>query len=872
MPPPLFVNLCRKRLKRLFWALSWVGGLLGVLLFSGCASGTDFPDPYTFPYTIQIEQERGSTNPHRRVLDLDLTGDGRDEYIRHPRVKNRDPSTPSNIVLHTHEGRTIAQVNFSGQAQPPRSHDLTGDGRLELLVPVVYNDSLSVHVIDARGEKLYEVFIMSGTPRQEPEGEIRWYAELQRLWVEDVTNDGALELITVASTRLAQRPRGVFVHSLPDGEELGHWETGTFLRDGVLLRNPNNPSTHSLLYASGATNNGGEANGQNDRSSYVGRVDFSSLNEDDVRMSWFRRTGGLWTRSNIVTDQLAGTPDPSLGVFTWLRTDQSRPDQEWIRRIDPVRGTVQAVHRPASQIHEVVAADLNGDGTNEIVFFDVMGRLHVLDGETLTLKKTVHVVDEALAERRGSLAATPDFNGDGRPNLAVGSSKGLRILDADLTTVAVAENKRYVGVAQRGAGELPGLSIQNANHQFYRAVMQPDALHLAYRYGPWALWIIGLGITLTIGHTMWTQRRRLSMLEATRETLSSHGNEGVLVYRANDHSLEPLDSTAKYHIHQWLPASSSNASSYAVDDLADRCPEIDMLCTELKANLPAPKEQTVSVDGYPSSQLVALPLSISDQTKGDGLLLIRTGASSGAANQAWRLMARRVAHDLKNPLTSILLTLQRIQMEYRNRAPALQEPLDMYTERIEDRIEHLRRMTKNFMKFVNAEELQCAVTDLNDFVQKQSDPIAALVPSDTDLDFRCTKEACPVYIDHDQMHSVLENLVSNAVNAMPEGGRITVATHLERKLQWDVDVPPRDVAVLEVMDTGTGIDAETRQHLFTPGYTTREDGNGLGLAIVRKVVSDHDGYLEVDSEPGVGSSFCIYLPLHNESEASDASS
>lgn len=90
---------------------------------------------------------------------------------------------------------------------------------------------------------------------------------------------------------------------------------------------------------------------------------------------------------------------------------------------------------------------------------------------------------------------------------------------------------------------------------------------------------------------------------------------------------------------------------------------------------------------------------------------------------------------------------------------------------------------------------------------------------------------------------------------------MTLAAYLERGLQWDPEEEPADYAVLEVRDTGEGMDAETRERVFEPGFTTGEEGTGLGLAIVQKVITEHGGRVEVESEPGVGTVFSLYLPV-----------
>ena len=139
--------------------------------------------------------------------------------------------------------------------------------------------------------------------------------------------------------------------------------------------------------------------------------------------------------------------------------------------------------------------------------------------------------------------------------------------------------------------------------------------------------------------------------------------------------------------------------------------------------------------------------------------------------------------------------------------------------------------------------------------------LRAALPPDIRLDLRRCTEPVPVRADAEQVASALENLVMNAVQAMPDGGAVTVQARVARRLQPDGEPAPLDFAVLEVMDTGRGMDAETRRRAFDPGYTTRDGGTGLGLALVHKVVRDHGGFAEVESEPGTGTVVCLHLPL-----------
>ncbi|NIA31703.1 MAG: hypothetical protein GWP06_17565 [Actinobacteria bacterium] len=247
------------------------------------------------------------------------------------------------------------------------------------------------------------------------------------------------------------------------------------------------------------------------------------------------------------------------------------------------------------------------------------------------------------------------------------------------------------------------------------------------------------------------------------------------------------------------------------------------------------------------------------------LILITDQSFNNQLQQAkmWTQMAQKVAHDIKNPLSAILLSLQQLQLKYQKRIPEASVEFDPYVSRIMERIESLRQMTRNFMKFVNIENKSLSTVQFNDFLNEICENIRLGLPSDIDLEFKRGENPLTLQVDTDQIQSVVENLVANAINAMPEGGRITVSTLLAQGLQLNgLAGEPRDYVLLEVLDTGIGIPEQDRELLFDPDFTASEGGLGLGLSMVKKIIDDHDGHIDVTSEPGTGTVFSIYLPIN----------
>ena len=220
---------------------------------------------------------------------------------------------------------------------------------------------------------------------------------------------------------------------------------------------------------------------------------------------------------------------------------------------------------------------------------------------------------------------------------------------------------------------------------------------------------------------------------------------------------------------------------------------------------------------------------------------------------AWRELARRLAHELKNPLFPLRITLDNLQRA-RDLPPAeFKEVFDESTTTLANGLVNLTTVVARFSDFARMPKPEVQPTDLNALVGRTLALYEAqLTASDrppvaTQLDL--DERAGMVAIDPELVGRALQNLVLNAIDAMPAGGRLTVRTRRAAS-----------VVRLEVSDTGAGMTEEERTRLFTPYYTSKPHGTGLGLAIVQSVVADHRGRVWVESEQGRGATFVIELP------------
>jgi two-component system cell cycle sensor histidine kinase/response regulator CckA len=228
-------------------------------------------------------------------------------------------------------------------------------------------------------------------------------------------------------------------------------------------------------------------------------------------------------------------------------------------------------------------------------------------------------------------------------------------------------------------------------------------------------------------------------------------------------------------------------------------------------------------------------------------------------------LAGGVAHDFNNILTAIMGNVSLILDD----STALAGPRQR-AEEIQKASERAAHLTRQLLAFSRKQMFELKVVDLNTVITEMLKLLKVTVGDDIELVDRIAPQPCAVRVDPGQIEQVILNLVINARDAMPEGGRLEISTSLLEATTADaMREPPYHVGrfvELAVRDTGVGMDDETRARIFEPFFTTKErgKGTGLGLATVYGIVRQSGGYISVHSERGRGSTFRVFLPAVDE--------
>jgi signal transduction histidine kinase len=216
---------------------------------------------------------------------------------------------------------------------------------------------------------------------------------------------------------------------------------------------------------------------------------------------------------------------------------------------------------------------------------------------------------------------------------------------------------------------------------------------------------------------------------------------------------------------------------------------------------------------------------------------------------AWRELARRLAHELKNPLFPLQLTVENLVRSRQLTPEEFNEVFEESTTTLTSEIANLKAIIGRFSDFSKMPRPQLERIDAGAVVERVRALYESACGAGITLRTDVAKAPMPLDADPELLHRALSNLVLNAMDAMPNGGTVTVSARAVG-----------EAVEMRVADTGEGLTTEECERLFTPYYTTKQHGTGLGLAIVQSVIADHSGTIAVESNVGSGATFIITLP------------
>jgi signal transduction histidine kinase len=218
--------------------------------------------------------------------------------------------------------------------------------------------------------------------------------------------------------------------------------------------------------------------------------------------------------------------------------------------------------------------------------------------------------------------------------------------------------------------------------------------------------------------------------------------------------------------------------------------------------------------------------------------------------EAWREMAKQVAHEIKNPLTPMRLTVQSFQRKFDPNDPELRQKLNDFSETLIQQIDTMGSVASAFSNFASMPAQQNETINVVEVVE-----LALDIFNEEFVMFKSNEEEITAKVDRTQLVRIITNLVKNAIQAIPKSqAEKIVIVGIERE---------GSSVLITVADNGSGIDPENEAHIFEPKFTTKNSGMGLGLGIIRNIIENYKGNITFETVPGKGTTFIVSLPIIN---------
>jgi len=215
--------------------------------------------------------------------------------------------------------------------------------------------------------------------------------------------------------------------------------------------------------------------------------------------------------------------------------------------------------------------------------------------------------------------------------------------------------------------------------------------------------------------------------------------------------------------------------------------------------------------------------------------------------QAWREMAKQVAHEIKNPLTPMKLSIQHLQKAWNDKVDDWDKRLNKFSKTLIEQIDSLSEIASEFSDFAKMSSTNFSILNLSEILQSTVNLFITSVDNNIEIETKI-EDNCLIYADKKQMIQVFNNLIKNAIQAVQSDEKGLIIIELTKD---------NTSVTLKIKDNGRGIDNEMKEKIFSPNFTTKSSGMGLGLAIVKSIIETNKGEIWFVSEEGKGTEFYI---------------
>lgn len=812
----------------------------------GPSVGKDI-DPKLLPNKLKII-DRGMISPTVSLQVVDLNGDGASEllHINNEAEQNSGETnfvTPSDISTK----KAQYQLNFEGVINV-ECMDINEDGSQEIFVGEQIENTLYLHIYNHKGARIKKLLVASGGPRNGR----KWRCYVNPVGMMDANGDGRKDLVVRIFTTYVYQPRGIRVYDLETGEVIWDYPTGTAVSNEIIADLDNNASPEIVLGTMAPDNGNGELiNGTDDSHSYLIILDARGKKLIQHEL------GGVFSTIYASVHDMQHDGQPEILI---LKKSNKSPEKNMISFWNFQDGRLFQKKEFEKQLNDyTLFFDFNNDGIDEFMAFWEDGLLEIRNHQNEVLK--TYEIGETLQ----STPILSDLNSDGSQEIILGSVGNLYVFSNDLKLLS----KFPVGsrVVQDISSEYPprkGLLVISDN-KYLRLELERNSAAILHLTWPAALgFIIGTFASfIVIAISRYRRRNTLSTL-IERQTYS-HEDRGIIAVDQKG-NIKLFDDRAREFLNLKNAILIDKQFEEALVD-----PQYKEMCSLLRKSLSGTltsKRHNFILQINENSHELQLVINAIKDSRGRirGSLVILEDITTLAKSRqaiAWAAMAQKLVHQIKTPLSSVMLAVQRLQMEYQRDKVAKAKDYDRYINYVSTEVRRVREVTDGVMKLARLEEPNFSLQDLNQIISNCLTKYKSKMKDSIQIQTEYAKDVPKINLDKNQLEIAFSILIENCMEAMDGNGKLTLNTRMAQSLQFSSTENSTGHIHIEIADTGVGIPPEAQERLFEPFFTTKKNGTGLGLTIVKKIIDDHEGSIEIKSDIGIGTVVLVILPVRS---------
>lgn len=622
-----------------------------------------------------------------------------------------------------------------------------------------------------------------------------------------------------------------------------------------------------IIVGSYANRNGVRGGGMTDDSSYV------IIYEADGTEKWRRATGPYWTGAWTGAGNFKNNQRKKLVIHQYsLRITSANQDEIYI--VDPRTGDmIVPPKRIGNQLTRSdntflnICHDFDGDGSDEIVIGSTDGFVRLLNGDLSVTQNS-----ESFEKKYVQISAVEDLDGDGLLEVVcVIPNERIIILNHQLKTLfswplPVPTNARVKVIhGDRKAYLL--VSLTQESQSVYRLFELQRSIYpfeQVEKVKSLSLWVVAACILVLFIILI----RNLFFGTKAKKILPE------LLEQANllDHCLLVTKAGMMYEVGKlWkslfqIQILNPGGKHWTEMFKADSLNQVKTILSEFIEHRSNEKSLMISIRGNGEQIAIRLKSLYLPNVKSFCFMIFDMSEEAHVRQvKHWAQVAQRLAHGIKNPLTTVKLNAEELRHVLRKNCREKIPDIDDYFDAMIHQVNKLKKMSDGFMQFVEFEKPNLRSADLNEKISELVNLWKPEKSAGIEIELELDEGLAPTMLDVQQFEFALKNVFFNAMESMPNGGRILISTRRVRLLNSDKGHSAKNYNELQIRDTGCGIPPEFLEKVTQPYFTRNKiEGTGLGLSIVQKIMDSHEGQLEIFSEVDFGTTVSLRFRIKSD--------